>query len=122
MHFPLGKSQYNRKGFAAQFSDFFNDFNCQRCSGFNAAAVFVLADIEPFPEKLVNQAKKDPKKLQRKVSAAEKKFLEETSSHLSDRIQSKVMIKKNGHKGKIEINFKSKTEFERLVELLGSLK
>ncbi len=72
-------------------------------------------------EKLVNQAKKEPKKLQRKISAAEKKFLEETSSRIAERIQSKVKIKKTGNKGKIEINFKSKTEFERLVDLLSAL-
>ena len=72
-------------------------------------------------EKLVNQAKKEPKKLQRKISAAEKKFLEETSSRIAERIQSKVKIKKTGNKGKIEINFKSKTEFERLVDLLSTL-
>jgi len=70
-------------------------------------------------EKLVNSAKKEPQKFQRTMSAAEKQFLEETCSTLSNHIQSTVKIKKNGDKGKIEINFKSKTEFQRLVDLLS---
>ena len=70
-------------------------------------------------ETLVNKAKKEPQKLQKKISAEEKQFLDETCSILSSRIKSKVRIKKNGNKGKIEINFKSKTEFQRLVDLLS---
>lgn len=70
-------------------------------------------------EKLVNTVKKDPRKLNRKISEQEKRFLDKTSSFLSDQIKSKVKIKKNGDKGKIEINFKSKTEFQRLVDLLS---
>lgn len=72
-------------------------------------------------EKLVNTAKKEPQKLQRKLSAAEKQFLEETSSLLSHQIKSRVRIQKNGDKGKIEINFKSKTEFEHLIDLLTNI-
>lgn len=72
-------------------------------------------------EKLVNNAKKEPQKLLQKLSAAEKQFLDETSLLLSDRIKSKVKIQKTGDKGKIEINFKSKTEFQRLVDLLSKL-
>jgi len=71
-------------------------------------------------EQLVNNVKKDPQKLQKKISAAEKQFLDETCSIISNRIQSKVRIQKSGDKGKIEINFKSKTEFQRLVDLLNN--
>jgi len=72
-------------------------------------------------EKLVNNAKNEPKKFQKKLSAEEKKFLDETSSFISNQIKSKVRIKKNGDKGKIEINFKSKKEFTHLVGLLSHL-
>ncbi|MBU1343493.1 MAG: ParB/RepB/Spo0J family partition protein [Proteobacteria bacterium] len=72
-------------------------------------------------EKLVNTAKKDPKKLQRTISEGEKQFLEETCTLLTHQIKSSVRIKKNGDKGKIEINFKSRTEFTRLVDLLSHL-
>jgi len=72
-------------------------------------------------EKLVNNVKKDPGKLQKKMSAQEKQFLDKTCSLLTLQIKSKVHIKKNGDKGKIEINFKSKTEFQHLVDLLSHL-
>lgn len=69
-------------------------------------------------EKLVNKAKKEPQKLQKKLSAAEKETLDKTCSLISNQINSKVRIKKNGNKGRIEINFKSIKEFEHLVKLL----
>ena len=72
-------------------------------------------------ERLVSQAKKEPKKLQKKISEAEKKFLDETSSVISRQIQSKVKIQKTGNKGKIEIKFKTKNEFDRLVDLLSRI-
>ncbi len=72
-------------------------------------------------EKLVKNAKKEPKKFQKQISLAEKKFLDETCSILSNHIQSSVKIKKIGDRGRIEINFKSKTEFKRLVDLLSHL-
>jgi len=72
-------------------------------------------------ERLVNRAKQQPKKLAQKMSDDEKQFLEVTSSQIATRINSPVNIKKNGEKGRIEINFKSKAEFSRLVELLNSL-
>ncbi|MBU8849607.1 MAG: ParB/RepB/Spo0J family partition protein [Desulfobacterales bacterium] len=72
-------------------------------------------------EKLVNNVKQEPQRLQKKISAVEKKLLEETCLILSNRIKSNVRIKKNGDKGKIEINFKSRTEFQRLIDLLTNL-
>lgn len=69
-------------------------------------------------ENLVNTAKKEPQKFQKKMSVIEKQFLDKTSLILSNRVKSKVKIKKNGDKGKIEINFNSKTEFQRLIDLL----
>lgn len=72
-------------------------------------------------EKLVNNVKKEPQRLQKKLSAVEKKYLDETSRLLSAQINSKVKIKKSGDKGQIEIKFKSKKEFEYLVDLLSNL-
>lgn len=69
-------------------------------------------------EKLVNDVKKEPQKLQQKLSDAEKQYLDETCLILSRQIKSRVRIQKNGDKGKIEINFKSKSEFLHLVDLL----
>jgi ParB family chromosome partitioning protein len=72
-------------------------------------------------ERLVNQAKKQPQKIANKITADEKKFLEETSSQISSRINSPVFIKKNGGRGRIEIKFSSGSEFNRLVELLSRI-
>lgn len=70
-------------------------------------------------EKLVNSAKQDPKLQKKKISAAEKTYLDKVGLELSENIQSKVKIRKNGDRGKIEIGFKTKKEFNRLVELLS---
>jgi ParB family chromosome partitioning protein len=72
-------------------------------------------------EKLVSQAKQEPKKFAKKISAQEEIFLEQTSSQIATRIKSPVFIKKNGETGRIEIKFKSKSEFDRLVELLSHI-
>ncbi len=72
-------------------------------------------------ESLVNQAKQEPKQFAQKISADEKKILEQASTQIATRIKSQVMIKKNGDKGRIEIKFKSKSEFDRLVGLLSSI-
>ncbi|NDY72155.1 chromosome partitioning protein ParB [Desulfobacter hydrogenophilus] len=72
-------------------------------------------------ERLVNQAKKQPQKIEKKMTADEKQFLEETSSQISSRINSPVFIKKSGGRGRIEIKFSSGSEFNRLVELLSRI-
>ncbi len=70
-------------------------------------------------EKLVNTAKKEPEKFAPKLSPDEKQFLDQTSRLLSERIKSKVSIQKRGEKGRVEINFKSKTEFRQIIDLLS---
>ena len=72
-------------------------------------------------ERLVNQAKQEPKKLAEKISVHEKLFLDAASTQIATRIKSSVKIKKNGDQGKIEIKFKSKSEFDRLLALLSQI-
>jgi len=72
-------------------------------------------------ERLVNRARQEPKQLAQKMSADEKELLEQASTQIATRIKSQVKIKKNGDKGRIEIKFKSKSEFARLVELLSHI-
>ncbi len=72
-------------------------------------------------ERLVNQAKQEPKKLLEKQSADEKKILDQASLRIATRIRTQVRIKKSGEKGRIEIDFKSKSEFQRLVDLLSAI-
>ena len=70
-------------------------------------------------ERLVNQAKKEPIRMAQKITADEKLILEQASTRIATRIKSSVRIKKSGDKGRIEINFQSKSEFDRLVDLLS---
>ncbi len=72
-------------------------------------------------EQLVNQSKLTGIKPAQTLSVHEQAFLENTSSRISHHIQSPVKIRKNGEKGRIEINFTSQTEFSRLVDLLSNL-
>lgn len=72
-------------------------------------------------EKLVNKAKKEPQKFKKRLTAEERKLLDRACELISTRIQSRVNIKKNGDRGKIEINFKSKKEFQRLIDLLSNI-
>jgi ParB family transcriptional regulator, chromosome partitioning protein len=71
-------------------------------------------------EQLVNQARQAVPKKAPKLSPHEQAFLENTSTRISHHIQSPVKIRKNGEKGRIEINFTSQAEFARLVDLLSS--
>ncbi len=70
-------------------------------------------------EQLVKQVKKASKKQPKELSAQDRQLLETTSLSLSNRINSPVSIRMNGDKGKIEIKFKTKSEFQRLVDLLN---
>lgn len=72
-------------------------------------------------EQLVNQSRQAAPKPARKLTAHEETFLENTSTRISHQIQSPVKIRKNGEKGRIEINFTSQSEFTRLVDLLINL-
>lgn len=72
-------------------------------------------------EQLVNQSRQAAPKPAGKLSAHEQAFLENTSTRISHQVQSPVKIRKNGEKGRIEINFTSQSEFTRLVDLLINL-
>jgi ParB family transcriptional regulator, chromosome partitioning protein len=72
-------------------------------------------------EKLVNNTKKIAENIKAEENGSEKQFLDQTSKLLSERIKSRVHIRKKGEKGKIEINFKSKDEFQNLINLFSSI-
>lgn len=72
-------------------------------------------------ERLVNRAKQAPKNLAKRISADEQAALDTASSRISNIVQSQVKIRKNGEKGRIEINFKTQSEFQRLVDLLSNI-
>ena len=72
-------------------------------------------------EKLVNNTKKIAENIQAEENGSDKQFLDQTSKLLSERIKSRVHIRKKGEKGKIEINFKTKNEFQNLIQILSSV-
>lgn len=72
-------------------------------------------------ERLVNRMKTPPEKAGDTGSSVEKEYLEDISHELSNRIHSKVSIKKTGNSGRIEINFKTQEEFDRLIHTLSKI-
>lgn len=72
-------------------------------------------------ERLVNQAKQVPKPKGPELSAEDKAALEVASHQIAKQINSKVRIRMKGDQGRIEINFKTQGEFQRLVELLSRI-
>ena len=70
-------------------------------------------------EKLINSLKKQNAIVNTKKSSPEKIFLTEISESLSQKINSKIRITKQGEKGKVEINFNTKEEFDHIIELLN---
>ncbi|WP_022667708.1 ParB/RepB/Spo0J family partition protein [Desulfospira joergensenii] len=72
-------------------------------------------------EQLVKQARTLTPKPVQTLSPDDRKLLETTSSDLSGRINSHVKIRMNGDKGRIEIQFKTRSEFQRLVDLLSTI-
>ena len=74
-------------------------------------------------EKLVSNTKKINANIQAEDTEAgsEKQFLDQISKLLSERIKSHVNIRKKDEKGKIEISFKTKNEFQNLINMLSSL-
>ncbi len=72
-------------------------------------------------ERLVNQAKQAPRKKGSELSSRDKQVLDAASQRIAQQINSRVSIKMKGDQGRIEINFKSQSEFQRLVDLLSNV-
>lgn len=72
-------------------------------------------------EKLVQRMKQDAARPAEPPAGREEKKLAGICETLSRRINSPVKIKKKGESGKLEISFKTREDFERLVTLLNSL-
>ncbi len=76
-------------------------------------------------EQLVNRMKSDQAgKNKTDPSMADnpdKNYINRICAELSRKIDSKVRIKKQGEKGKFEIKFSTKEEFQRLIKLLSGL-
>lgn len=84
-----------------------------------AAEKLSVRDIE----KLVKNASKENKKIQKKIDEQYKIICEETSSKMSSVMGTKVNInqKNKNSKGKIEIEFYSQDELDRIVNMILSM-
>lgn len=72
-------------------------------------------------EKKINDLK-NPKHVEPKFSQSETFMYKKMEDQLKERLGSKVVIKrKDENKGKIEIDYSSKKEFERLYDLFNGL-
>ena len=74
-------------------------------------------------EKLVNKMKSEQQSKQKPAASSEapdKHYINQICQDLSRKIKSKVKIKKQGEKGKFEINFATKEEFQRIIKILDS--
>lgn len=70
-------------------------------------------------EKFINSIKKQLHDLKIKKTSPEKIFLTALSEKISKKINSRVRIMKQGERGKIEIYFKNKNDFDHIIELLN---
>jgi len=70
-------------------------------------------------EHLVKRLKADKKKPKKTIKSSEDVYLLSLSDDLSRRLGTKVQIKRHGQKGKVEIEFYSNDDLDRLLSLLS---
>jgi ParB family chromosome partitioning protein len=69
-------------------------------------------------ENLVRRLKSEKKKPQASINRSEHTYLTSLAEDLSRHLGTKTLIKKNGQKGKVEIEFYSNDDLERLIDRL----
>ena len=72
-------------------------------------------------EKFINTIKRQLSDVIIKGASPKKIFLTALSDKLTEKLESKVRIMKQGVKGKIEIKFKNQKEFDHIIELLNKM-
>jgi ParB family chromosome partitioning protein len=70
-------------------------------------------------EDLIKRLRNSAKAVERKKSTSEDRHLASVADNLSRRFGTKVQIKRRGKKGKLEIEFYSNDDLDRLIELLN---
>jgi ParB family chromosome partitioning protein len=73
-------------------------------------------------ENLVRRLKSEKKKPKVSTNRSEQIYLSGLAEDLSRHLGTKTLIKKNGHKGKVEIEFYSNDDLERLIDRLKQVK
>lgn len=71
-------------------------------------------------EDLIKRLRNSAKVVERKKSTSEDRHLASVADNLSRRFGTKVQIKRQGKKGKLEIEFYSNDDLDRLIELLNT--
>lgn len=77
-----------------------------------------VRQLEQYIQQLNNNVPRETKKEKRKKDV----FLQEQESHLRERFGTTVHIKQTKNKGKIEIEFLTKDDLERILEILETTK
>ncbi len=73
-------------------------------------------------ENLVRRLKSEKKKPRVSISRSEQLHLTSLAEDLSRHLGTKTLIKKDGQKGKVEIEFYSNDDLERLIDRLKQVK
>ena len=70
-------------------------------------------------EKLIRRLKTEKKKSKKITKSSEDIYISSLSDDLSRHLGTKVQIKRHGRKGKIEIEFYSNDDLDRLISILN---
>jgi len=69
-------------------------------------------------ERLIKRLKAEKEKPKRPISSSEQRYLSDVADDLSGRFGTKVQIRRRGQKGRVEIEFYSNDDLDRLLSLL----
>lgn len=72
-------------------------------------------------ERLIKRLKTEKDKPKKPISSSEQRYLSDVADDLSGRFGTKVQIKRRGQKGKVEIDFYSNDDLDRLLSLLKQI-
>jgi ParB family chromosome partitioning protein len=72
-------------------------------------------------ERLIKRLKAEKETSKKPISSSEQRYLSDVADDLSGRFGTKVQIKRRGQKGRVEIEFYSNDDLDRLLSLLKQL-
>jgi ParB family chromosome partitioning protein len=72
-------------------------------------------------ERLIKRLKAEKEKPKKPISSSEQRYLSGVADDLSGRFGTKVQIKRRGQRGKVEIEFYSNDDLDRLLSLLKQI-
>lgn len=72
-------------------------------------------------ERLIKRLKAEKEKPKKPISSSEQRYFSDVADDLSGRFGTKVQIKRRGQKGRVEIEFYSNDDLNRLLSLLKQM-